>query len=448
MRAALLGLMLGVLLQTACGCSTGFIFNPQELYSLPQLPPKYDALNQCLSEIISGGAEYAAPTSGTNIQAVQMVDLDGDGQEEAVAFFRNAADEKPLKIYIFAAEGESYRQMAVIEGSGTAIYSIDYQDLNGDGEMALRGGWRVSTDLQALSVYALEDGEAVELVRSNYVKYAITDLDQDQKKELMVLRSDNQGEGVAEYYSWQDSGLLPSSMIRISITMAELSQQGRIVSGVLRDEVPALFITGVAENAEAITDILTVRDGELTNVVLSNMTGVSQVIAPFRSLYPSDMNNDGVTEVPQPVKMSGWGSGVTSDDGYRIDWYSYDSNGQGKIVMRTYHDMESGWYFQLPEEWTDLIQVHRSSGTDETVVTFSVQDGDTVQDILSISTLTGTNREIQASRGNRFNLSRQSDATYTAELLSGNSEWKYGLTEDQVREAFSLIRPEWLTGDN
>ena len=445
MRAALLGLMLGVLLQTACGCSTGFIFNPQELYSLP---PKYDALNQCLSEIISGGAEYAAPTSGTNIQAVQMVDLDGDGQEEAVAFFRNAADEKPLKIYIFAAEGESYRQMAVIEGSGTAIYSIDYQDLNGDGEMALLVGWRVSTDLQALSVYALEDGEAVELVRSNYVKYAITDLDQDQKKELMVLRSDNQGEGVAEYYSWQDSGLLPSSMIRISITMAELSQQGRIVSGVLRDEVPALFITGVAENAEAITDILTVRDGELTNVVLSNMTGVSQVIAPFRSLYPSDMNNDGVTEVPQPVKMPGWGSGVTSDDGYRIDWYSYDSNGKGKIVMRTYHDMESGWYFQLPEEWTDLIQVHRSSGTDETVVTFSVQDGDTVQDILSISTLTGTNREIQASRGNRFNLSRQSDATYTAELLSGNSEWKYGLTEDQVREAFSLIRPEWLTGDN
>ena len=365
-----------------------------------------------------------------------------------MAFFRNAADEKPLKIYIFAAEGESYRQMAVIEGSGTAIYSIDYQDLNGDGEMALLVGWRVSTDLQALSVYALEDGEAVELVRSNYVKYAITDLDQDQKKELMVLRSDNQGEGVAEYYSWQDSGLLPTSTIRISITMAELSQQGRIVSGVLRDEVPALFITGVAENAEAITDILTVRDGELTNVVLSNMTGVSQVIAPFRSLYPSDMNNDGVTEVPQPVKMPGWGSGVTSDDGYRIDWYSYDSNGKGKIVMRTYHDMESGWYFQLPEEWTDLIQVHRSSGTDETVVTFSVQDGDTVQNILSISTLTGTNREIQTSRGNRFNLSRQSDATYTAELLSGNSEWKYGLTEDQVREAFSLIRPEWLTGDN
>lgn len=208
-------------------------------------------------------------------------------------FSGNAADEKPLKIYIFAAEGESYRQMAVIEGSGTAIYSIDYQDLNGDGEMALLVGWRVSTDLQALSVYALEDGEAVELVRSNYVKYAITDLDQDQKKELMVLRSDNQGEGVAEYYSWQDSGLLPTSTIRISITMAELSQQGRIISGVLRDEVPALFITGVAENAEAITDILTVRDGELTNVVLSNMTGVSQVIAPFRSLYPSDMNNDG-----------------------------------------------------------------------------------------------------------------------------------------------------------
>ena len=71
-----------------------------------------------------------------------------------------------------------------------------------------------------------------------------------------------------------------------------------------------------------------------------------------------------------------------------------------------------------------------------------------MREILSISTLTGSNREVQASRGNRFNLSRQSDATYTAELLSGNSGWKYGLTEDRVREAFSLIRSEWLTGDN
>ena len=103
-RSILLCLMLCLVSVTASGCGgIGFTLNPQELYSLPQLPTKYDELNTLLGQILEGGAEYAAPVSGANMQVVQMVDLDDDGQEEAMAFFRNSADEKPLKIYIFAA---------------------------------------------------------------------------------------------------------------------------------------------------------------------------------------------------------------------------------------------------------------------------------------------------------------------------------------------------------
>ena len=78
------------------------IVNPEELYALPTLPVKYTELNARITEILEGGAEYAAPTSGANIQPIQLVDLDGDRREEALAFFRNSGDEKPLKIYVFA----------------------------------------------------------------------------------------------------------------------------------------------------------------------------------------------------------------------------------------------------------------------------------------------------------------------------------------------------------
>ena len=89
------------------GC--GFSFSPEELYSLPQLPAEYTELNNCLNQVIESGAEYAAPVSGSNIQPVQLEDLNGDGEEEAVAFFRNTADEKPLKIYILHARGGDLR---------------------------------------------------------------------------------------------------------------------------------------------------------------------------------------------------------------------------------------------------------------------------------------------------------------------------------------------------
>ena len=75
-RGILFCMLLCGVMTTASGCGgLNFTLNPQELYSLPKLPSKYDALNTLLGEIIGGGAEYASPTSGTNIQVVQMMDL-------------------------------------------------------------------------------------------------------------------------------------------------------------------------------------------------------------------------------------------------------------------------------------------------------------------------------------------------------------------------------------
>jgi hypothetical protein len=67
---------------------------------------------------------------------------------------------------------------------------------------------------------------------------------------------------------------------------------------------------------------------------------------------------------------------------------------------------------------------------------------------LKITALTGSSREIKATRGGRIILRRQVERIFTAELLDANDTWEYGVTEDEVREAFSLITTEWLAGDN
>lgn len=149
----LAGVLAGAVLLSGCSLPK-LSLNSEDLYSLPTLPVKYTELNTQLNAILDSGAEYAAPTSGANIQPVQLVDLDGDGREEAVAFFRNPAEEKPLKIYIYAAEEDSYRQSALIEGTGTGIYSIAYTDLDSDGYMELLVGWKATAELQVLEVYS------------------------------------------------------------------------------------------------------------------------------------------------------------------------------------------------------------------------------------------------------------------------------------------------------
>ncbi len=446
-RGALASLGLTLLL-TASGC--GFSLSPEDLYSLPQLPAEYTELNSCINAVIESGAEYAAPISGSNIQPVQLEDLNGDGEEEAVAFFRNSADERPLKIYIFTPQDQTYQQIAVIEGTGTSIYSVAYEDLDQDGWKELLVGWRVNTDIQALSVYSLRSGEPEELIRgTSYVKYAVSDLNQDGLWELVLLRADEEGNGLADYYCWEQGEFQLRTSARVTSTMAELSQQGRVKSGVLADGAPALFVTGVGESMSAATDILAVRNDELANILLSDVTGVTSEVAPFSALYPEDINGDGVTEVPRAVSIPSWGN-VGEDTCRRIDWYAYDSTGTGTAVMSTYHDMEDGWYLHLPDSWRDQILITRTAGQEESSVTFSIRGDETVppRDFLRITRLTGSSREIKAARGGRIILRRQPEAIFTAELLDANGDWEFGLTEEQVREAFSLIIMEWSAGDS
>ena len=439
-------LLAAVMSLTLTGCM--FRSSVEDLFTLPRVSAEYEGLSQELDDLQKQGYELVGPSTGQNIQPVQMVDLDGDGREEALAFFRQSDGEKPLKIYVFTDNGNSYTQTAVIEGSGLAVYSIAYSDMNGDGRMELIVGWRVSMDLQALTVYALEPGGARELARSNYVKYAVADLNGDGMQELTVFRANQDGVGAADCYLWKNGALTLSSTIRVSMTMAELSQQGKVTVGTLRSGEPALFVTGVAEGMRAMTDVLLLRGGELNNAVLSPTTGVSGESSRFRALYPADINGDGVTEVPRTAAL--YGEELEGDTAQRVDWISFDAAGAAIRVLSTYHAIEDGWYLQLPDGWADTIYVGRSASADEASVTFYMGDSrdQSYTPVLRITTLSGSNRERLAVRTGRFILGRNDGVIYAGELLKGNEGWADGVTEDEVRNAFSLIAPEWSAGDN
>lgn len=158
-------LVIGLFSLLLSGCM--FTTPETSLYRLPKLAGEYESLESQIDALLTNGAEYAAPTSGSNLQSVQMIDLDGDGSEEAVAFFRRASDKKPMKIYIFKADGDSYERYAVIEGTSSQIYSVNYADLDGDGLKEILVGYKSSSDvpgachLSALSRHvgvAFDDG--------------------------------------------------------------------------------------------------------------------------------------------------------------------------------------------------------------------------------------------------------------------------------------------------
>lgn len=421
-----------------------------ELYALPQLPEEYETLSAQIEDILASGAEYAAPTAGTNLQSVQLVDLDGDGEEEAVAFFRSNSEEKPLKIYIFRTVEGAYQQSAIIEGSGTSILSIRYMDMDSDGVREIIVSWRASAEVQAMDVYSLEDLTAP-LVSTAYARYEVADLDDDAVQELVVLRGDgtDTGGSVADYYDWDGSSLLLQSTARLSMTVAELQwmQVGR-----LQGSEAAVFVTGVVagaeETARAITDILVHRQGELSNIVRSSATGVSTENFRYLSLQSADINGDGVTEVPMPAQLPA----VDGQDLYwKIYWRSYAADGSYRQEAITYHNLTDSWYLLIPEEWDGHFTARQIniSTTEHATRFYDVSGGQVGPELLTIYTLTGAEREAQATRDGLTILRRRQPGTiYALAVEEAYAGWRYAVEQDELRERFSVIAAQWTTGEN
>ena len=405
----------------------------EDLFTLPQPPIEYTDLSDTIHGLLADGYEYASPTAGQNIQSVQMVDLDWDGNSEAVAFFRKPADEKPLKIMIFRFRNEAYELLTTIESSGTAIERVEYQDMNGDGMRELVVGWKIGPNVQNVAVYAVGRGQGM-LMQTNYTRYGIQEMDGDGIPSLMVLRTDAEGDSVAEFYGWRGDAMTLVYHCALSSTMAALSS-GSVVSGMLDEDTPAVFVTGVNEEGLAVTDILACRDnGTLTNAAISRVTGLSAVIYPYRQLQPQDLNGDGIIEIPAPAVMTELGKQNDS----LVDWLHCDIEGQVTRVATTYHSLSAGWYLMVPEDWVGRVATSvMETNLNESQVTFRV-DGKTVASVYAI---TGENRENRALRGERTVLRRRTDIVYAGEV----KENTLNFDKEQLRSSFRLIVSSWAS---
>ena len=426
-------LLAGLALAAVLSGCTVFDSSVEQLFTLPRMAPEYTGLSQQLDSLISQGYEYASPSGGRNIQSVQMVDLEDDGRQEALVFLRRSADEKPLKIMVYRLDGDdSYSLLCTIESSGTAVDSVYYQDLNGDGRRELIVGWRISADVQTLAAYSIEP-EPVALMSCGYSRFSIQDLNGDGAPSLLVIRADGELGPVAEFYGWQEEQMGVSYRCRLSSSMTALNR-GSVVTGMADRDTPAVFITGVDTTSMAVTDILIYRpEAGLVNVALDKTSGVSAAVYPYRQLAPQDIDGDGVTEIPCPLGDSA----AEQTDGL-VSWMSWQSDGRFQQTAKTYHSLSSGWYFTIPASWWSW-EVDAVTGgiQNESQMTLRI-NGDSV---LTIYTITGENRDNRSRMGSRIVLRRQATTVYAGEVYEIAPY--YGMDEELLRRSFSLILGTW-----
>ena len=473
-RMAVLGLIL-----VMAGLLSGCLFrSPDDLYRQPERSAGYEKLNSAIRVVRMGletefgvRVEDATIMSGDNTANIQLQDLDGDGwRESAVTFLRVPSIEKPIKIYVFTEIGEEYVVTGVVEGEGSAIYAIDYAQINGEGRKELAVNWQISTGVYQLGVYTLDGvklpeaeedmpaanrarsrtdltGSELLLTRCSVASDSssgcrLLDMDRDTRTDVLVTRMDASGlSSQVELYGWQDGALEPVALADLS---AGITAINRIRTNYLAGEYdqPALYVTSTLADGSRAIDVVAYVRGEFTNVTLRD-TGVSrEIIQGYTEINPTDINRDKVAELPSPYQLPSYGESASSNF-WLIDWAQYDQRGRRNHVLTSYHNMSDGWYLTIPESWRDQITISRNdqvTGLREVVFSHWRGEDQEPQPFLSIYRAPSS-RSSDLEEEGWMVLREEENITYAARFHAGG--WDSGLDELDLLERFDTIKRSW-----
>ena len=300
------------------------------------------------------------------------------------------------------------------------------------------------------------------MTASNYTRYAVKDMDQDNQEEIVSIlmnSSDDAGGSTATYYDWSEDTMKGINSVSLSANADSLDS---VRYHYLTNSYPALYVTSFLRNngsaaqstSSVVTDVLGVVNKRLSNLTLDPQSGDSTTVH-LALAEPRDINSDNVLELPMSLPLRSNGNVEHSEGAYVLNWVQYALDGAERSVNYTYHNTSDGWYLILPDNWftgwdgtcMNGLLVSRSDtnvgATVERSITFYHQGspGEQPEPFLTIQKNTGSNRDSRATIGERFLLTQTADATYSAEFV--DSGWSCGLSRRELVERFKLILNDW-----
>lgn len=427
---------------TGCTLKTG-----TDLMQLPKPNKDRQAITDELARVRSTNAVEDAPYEGQNRNTVQMVDLDGDGTEEVVAFFRTPANGNTYEAIVLKKDSdESYTCVGRVHGTGARIDSVSYPVLTTDGRRGiLMTMEKIGEQGNHLIASGYTENGIDLLFETDYTNLLEVDLDSDGAQDLFLISGPDSRRTASIYsYDAKEGTLRKMSESPLSASAKIIE---RVDSGYIENRQPAVFVEETVEGGNGQQTDLFVYQAEegLRNLALNTESGTGKGTYRVVPANAYDINGDGLTEIPRAVHMVG-SLAQNSDAVYMLDWYLYSATGDPSYVQTTYRNVSQEWDFVISQEWYDAVHAVKGSkdGTDYTTFEIYVPNGQSIP-LLTIYYLLGEPEEVdnQIEKNNLFKLADTASGTFAARIPPEAASNSLALSEAQVKERFTLIAVDW-----
>ena len=338
-----------------CSCSDSSL-EGGALITAPTLFEEQDEIMRALKRSAGDKITLEYPRTGENRSAFILSDIDGDGESEALAFYRPASDKLNQDIIhinvLDNTEKNGWVSMCDTVGLASSIDRVSIAPFGDRKEIII--GWDVMTDREkTLVCYSLMSGNLVRDYTATYVEFAAADFwSQNEGSELVTLNYSRAEENLTQPTQHARLITLSNKEFKvISSTPLDSRVAGykSCIAGKYNEQSVGYFIDGTIDAATVNTQILTVSEGgQILNQLLGpdNKTAAENLHKP--TLLTQDINGDGVYEVPHQEIVTGYESVPESEQIFKTIWKQFEG-GALKKNLTMYINSALGLRVMIPE---------------------------------------------------------------------------------------------------
>lgn len=326
-------LLLAVLL-SFCSCDTHLPARVDTLIAPPILFEEQNEIMQALKKSAGDNILLEYPGSGENRSAFLLFDLDLDGEQEVIAFYRSAGEELRQDVVhmnlLDRLPSGSWRSLCDVIGEAAGIDRVCTGSFSGRQQLIV--GWELMREKEkTLMCYSLSGGSLVREYSATYIEFAAADFwSEHDGDELITLNYVQQAENLlqptqhARLIVREDDGFRAISTTPLD---SRVTGYRNCVAGKTDVRRVGYFLDGLLSAGTVSTQVLTVStSGQLQNPLLFDNNQAAQDNLRKATLLSQDMDGDGIFEVPQQQPVVGYETVPESECLYKTIWRQLSGN--------------------------------------------------------------------------------------------------------------------------
>ncbi|WP_026896292.1 FG-GAP repeat domain-containing protein [Clostridiisalibacter paucivorans] len=341
------------------GCEYQAIKSPMELIKKPKLDSNKDRMKKVVTSYLERNEKLIVPIKSSGLGAINIMDIDNDGIDEIISFFKNEQEYK-VGVLILKDNKDKWKK-TYIEGVGRDIAYAQIADITGDGFLELIVSWMGSYELEKeISIYDFKDDEQYMLFNNNYSEIVIDDFDGDNIMELFTLNLDRniqQPKANGQLYKYEKGIFNLTDSIDID---PYINGYYNVISGKASIDKKGVFVDVGLGAHSAATILLIVEDDRIYDV-FDSKSNYNETFKPY-GVESKDIDGDGIIEIGNLQAPSGYESASMAGTPWITNWFKWMGDKELELVREEYYNYQDGYKFIFPEEWNDKITLEKSSG--------------------------------------------------------------------------------------